>query len=216
MLLEILSWLAIVLTIGFFASGILACKRIIVSGDVGDVQFLPFVTTLMNCLLWTIYGYLKDDSTIIIVNFVGALLQVVYILCFLYFSRERGNNLAFLFYSAIASASLFMYLSFVIVESNTRLSHMGKICIVVTIMMQASPLATVARVIRTKSTESMQFTFSFLITLCSFVWLCYGTVIYDINVQLPNLSGVLLGFSQLSLFCIYSSTPGSKVPVTIA
>ena len=45
-----------------------------------------------------------------------------------------------------------------------------------------------AKVVRTKSTESMPFAFSFMMVLVSFLWLCYGTVVKDINIQVPVLS----------------------------
>ena len=36
---------------------------------------------------------------------------------------------------------------------------------------------------RTKSTESMPFIFSFMMVIVSFLWLCYGTVVEDVNIQ---------------------------------
>ena len=41
---------------------------------------------------------------------------------------------------------------------------------------------------RTKSTESMPFAFSFMMVLVSFLWLCYGTVVEDINIQVMVLT----------------------------
>lgn len=40
-----------------------------------------------------------------------------------------------------------------------------------------------AKVVRTKSTESMPFIFSFMMVFVSFLWLCYGTAVEDINIQ---------------------------------
>ena len=45
-----------------------------------------------------------------------------------------------------------------------------------------------AKVVRTKSTESMPFAFSFMMVLVSFLWLCYGTVVKDINIQVQVLT----------------------------
>ena len=36
---------------------------------------------------------------------------------------------------------------------------------------------------RTKSTESMPFIFSFMMVLVSFLWLCYGIAVEDINIK---------------------------------
>lgn len=40
-----------------------------------------------------------------------------------------------------------------------------------------------AKVVRTKSTESMPFVFSFMMVFVSFLWFCYGTTVEDINIQ---------------------------------
>lgn len=56
-----------------------------------------------------------------------------------------------------------------------------------------------AKVIRTRSTESMPFPFSFMMVVVSFLWLCYGTVVNDRNIQVtrhsltPNTQGSQLG-----------------------
>ena len=56
-----------------------------------------------------------------------------------------------------------------------------------------------AKVIRTRSTESMPFPFSFMMVVVSFLWLCYGTVVNDRNIQVtrhsltPNTKGSQLG-----------------------
>lgn len=56
-----------------------------------------------------------------------------------------------------------------------------------------------AKVIRTRSTESMPFPFSFMMVVVSFLWLCYGTAVNDRNIQVtrhsltPDTQGSQLG-----------------------
>lgn len=202
-----LSWAATIATVGFFLSGIVTCQKIIRSGSTENVQLLPFVTTFLNCMMWASYGILKGDAALVPVNTIGMMTQVFYILCFFNYCKERGKEVKSVVYAAIIAFILYMYLMHFIEEDVTRVAHLGLMCIVFTITMQASPLAVVAKVVRTKSTESMPFVFSFMMVLLSFLWLCYGTVVNDINIQVPNASGVLLGLLQLSLFCVYPSKP---------
>ncbi|CAH3021672.1 unnamed protein product [Porites evermanni] len=203
-----LSWAATIATVGFFFSGILTCKKIVVNASTENVPLLPFVTTFFNCLMWTSYGILKDPA-LILVNVIGMLTQVAYMLCFFLYCKNKGKELGSIIYAAIAAACLYIYLMHLVTEEATRVSHLGLLCAIVTIIMQASPLADVAKVIRTRSTESMPFPFSFMMVVVSFLWLCYGTVVNDRNIQVPNASGVLLGLIQLSLFCVYSSKPST-------
>jgi len=206
-----LSWAATIATVGFFLSGILTCKKIVASGSTENVPFLPFITTFLNCMMWTSYGVLKGDANLIPVNSIGMLTQVLYILCFLFYCKEKGKEMKSVLYAAIVACSLYMYLMHYVTEDLTRVAQLGFLCVIFTITMQASPLAAVAKVVRTKSTESMPFAFSFMMVLVSFLWLCYGTVVEDINIQVPNASGVLLGLIQLSLFCVYPSKPSSSM-----
>ena len=46
-------------------------------------------------------------------------------------------------YAAVVAFSLYMYVMHFLTEDSTRVAHLGFICIVFTIAMQASPLAVV-------------------------------------------------------------------------
>lgn len=209
-LLDLLSWTAIVATVGLFLSGILQCQQMVTSKSTENIPFLPFLTTNFNCLMWASYGYLKGDMTVIFVNATGACLQTLYILCFLYYHKQKATELRQLLYVVIVAVCLYVYIVYMLTGKEERTWYLGKACIIVTVTMQASPFAAVAEVLRTKSTKSMPFVFSLLITVVSFIWLCYGYLVKDINIQVPNLSGVVLGLIQLSLFVVFPAQQGSQ------
>ena len=48
-------------------------------------------------------------------------------------------------YAAVLACSLYIYVVHFLSNDQTRVRHLGLICIVLTITMQASPLATVVR-----------------------------------------------------------------------
>lgn len=209
-LLDLLSWAAIVATVGLFLSGLLQCSQMVTSKSTENIPFLPFLTTNFNCLMWASYGFLKGDTTVIIVNTTGACLQTLYILCFLHYHKQKAIALKQLVYVVIAAVCLYMYIVFMLTGTEERTWYLGKACIIVTVTMQASPFAAVAEVFRTKSTKSMPFVFSLLITVVSFIWLCYGYLVEDINIQVPNFSGVILGLIQLSLFVVFPTHRASQ------
>lgn len=206
-MISFLSWTANIATVGFFVSGVLTCQKMVLSGSTENIPLLPFVTTFLNCMMWASYGILKEDSALIPVNLSGMMLQVLYMLCFFFYCKHRGEELKIILYAAVVSLALYFYVMQYIREETQRVSHLGFACIVFTVAMQASPLAAVAKVVRTKSTESMPFIFSFMMVVVSFLWLCYGIAVGDINIKVPHASGVLLGLIQLSLFCVYPSKP---------
>eukprot|EP00493_Phyllostaurus_siculus_P006529 UN06596 len=66
----------------------LTCRKIYNQNSVQDVNFLPFVMTSLNCILWTAYRWKVEDSTIVLVNSSGAVLQAIYILVFLKYLKS--------------------------------------------------------------------------------------------------------------------------------
>lgn len=42
-----------------------------------------------SCTLWLLYGYTANNSTIVIVNFIGASLQMLYALTYLRYTPDR-------------------------------------------------------------------------------------------------------------------------------
>ncbi|KAK2551905.1 Sugar transporter SWEET1 [Acropora cervicornis] len=192
-----LSWSATIATVGFFLSGILTCQKMMQSGSAENVPLLPFVTTFLNCMVWASYGVVKGDDALVPVNVIGMITQVLFTLCFFLYCKERGKEVKAVVYAAVLACSLYMYVVHFLSNDQTRVRHLGLICI--------------AKVVQTRSTESMPFIFSFMMVLVSFLWLSYGTVVEDINIQVPNATGVFLGLLQLSLFCIYPSKPSVNV-----
>jgi hypothetical protein len=45
-----------------------------------------------SCTLWLLYGYEKSNGTIVIVNFIGAALQLLYALVYLRYTSDKVNR----------------------------------------------------------------------------------------------------------------------------
>eukprot|EP01039_Chlorochromonas_danica_P012025 gene12025-13653_t len=45
--------------------------------SVGGYAFLPFASLLTNCVIWTFYGLLKDDYTVLLPNLLGVITGLV-------------------------------------------------------------------------------------------------------------------------------------------
>ncbi|XP_066893601.1 sugar transporter SWEET1 isoform X4 [Kogia breviceps] len=109
--------------------------------SVDSVQFLPFLTTDVNNLSWLSYGALKGNWTLIFVNAVGAVLQTLYILVYLYYCHRKH---AVLLQTATLLGVLvlgFGYFWLLVPDTETRLQQLGLFCSVFTISMYLSPLA---------------------------------------------------------------------------
>lgn len=67
----------------------------------------------------------------------------------------------------------------------------------------AAPLSELMMIVRTKSTESLSFSFALTCWLSAACWSVYGVLVGDVNILLPNALGFMLTCIQLSLFVLY-------------
>ncbi|XP_042499256.1 bidirectional sugar transporter SWEET15-like [Macadamia integrifolia] len=56
----------------------------------------------------------------------------------------------------------------------------------------------------------MPFSLSLFLTLSAIMWLCYGVLLKDLHVALPNILGSILGVLQMVLYAIYKDSNKSK------
>ncbi|XP_075593327.1 sugar transporter SWEET1 isoform X2 [Balearica regulorum gibbericeps] len=78
-------------TLAMFGTGLSDLRQMLATKNVENIQFLPFLTTNANNLSWLGYGCLKPDWTLITVNTIGAALQTLYILAYLYYSPAKAK-----------------------------------------------------------------------------------------------------------------------------
>ncbi|CAG9860465.1 unnamed protein product [Phyllotreta striolata] len=199
---NILATTASVCTILQFLTGTLTCQKIVQNRSTGDISSFPFTSGYLSCSLWLRYGFLIDDSSIILVNTIGATLFFAYVVTFYWYTLNK---------TIIVRQFMCSFLLFIIIilhvhrgdDPATVRTHLGLICSGVTIVFFAAPLASLLHVIRVKSTESLPYHLIFSSFIVSLQWLIYGFVLKDTYIQIPNLIGSLLSGFQLTLFLIY-------------
>ncbi|XP_014647437.1 sugar transporter SWEET1 isoform X3 [Diceros bicornis minor] len=155
-------------------------------------------------LSWLSYGALKGDGTLIIVNSVGAMLQTLYILVYLHYCpRKRGVLLQTATLLGVLLLG-FGYFWLLVADPEARLQSLGLFCSVFTISMYLSPLADLAKVIKTKSTQSFSLSLTIATFLASASWTLYGFRLKDPYIMVPNFPGIVTSFIRLWLFWKYS------------
>lgn len=201
-----LSLVATVSTIGLFLTGIQICMKIRSQGNTQNISIFPFIAAVINTVLWTKYGVLKEDATVIFTNGVGIVLQVLYILIYYLNTSDRKSVHSKLIYTSLIIYPTLGAVKFISMSSETAIQYIGLAASLATVLMYGAPLSVVAQVIRTKSTEALPFPLSFVGFLVSVQWFLYGRLVHDSFIQIPNLLGSLLGAFQLALFVKYPSS----------
>lgn len=199
-LLQVLSGACLLFSMGMFATGLSDLRQMFATHSVDNIQFLPFLTTDVNNLSWLSYGFLKDDSTLIVVNTIGATLQTLYILVYFYFSTEKR---AVLFKTLILLLVLLVgygYFNLLVEDVSTRLIQLGLFCSIFTITMYLSPLVDLAKIMKTRSTQCLSFPLTVTTFLASTSWTLYGILLEDFYIAVPNMPGIATSLVRFWLF----------------
>ncbi|XP_054315658.1 sugar transporter SWEET1 isoform X9 [Pongo pygmaeus] len=152
---------------------------------------------------WLSYGALKGDGILIVVNTVGAALQTLYILAYLHYCPRK--RVVLLQTATLLGVLLLGYGYFwlLVPNSEVRLQQLGLFCSVFTISMYLSPLADLAKVIQTKSTQCLSYPLTIATLLTSASWCLYGFRLRDPYIMVSNFPGIVTSFIRFWLFWKY-------------
>ncbi|XP_049638287.1 sugar transporter SWEET1 isoform X2 [Suncus etruscus] len=199
---SLLAGACVFFTLCMFSSGLSDFRHIWKTRSVEHVQFLPFLTTDINTLSWLSYGALKGDWTVIVVNAVGTALQTLYVLMYLHFCPRKRTVLlqtvTLLGFSLLAFSYFWL-----LVPEEEQLQQLGLFCCVCTIFMYLSPMAGLAKIIHTKSTQGLSWPLTIASLLSSASWTYYGLHFQDPYITVPNFPGILTSLLRLWLFWKY-------------
>lgn len=216
--LQLLSCACIVFTVGMFSTGLTDLKKMRSTQSADNIQFLPFLTTCLNNLGWLYYGILKKDGTLIIVNTIGAFLQILYILSYCYYTKERRRALQQALMMVLTLGLGWGYFSVIVSQGDVQLSQLGLVCSVFTISMYLSPLVDLLEIIRSRSVECLSFPLTVATFLTSTSWTLYGMQLQDFYIMVPNTPGIVTSLIRFFLFWSFGSASQGKPsykPLTI-
>ncbi|KAM7253427.1 hypothetical protein ACFE04_026045 [Oxalis oulophora] len=196
-----------------FLSPTITFKRIIKGKSTEQFSGVPYVMTLLNCLLSAWYGLPFVSSNNILVstiNGTGAVIESVYVLVFLIYApkKEKAKVLGLLTF-IISIFAVVVFVSLFALHGNSRKLFCGLAATIFSIIMYASPLSIMRLVIKTKSVEFMPFFLSLFVFLCGTSWFVYGLLGKDPFIAVPNGFGCGLGTMQLILYFIYRNHEGA-------
>lgn len=189
-------------------------KRIIKSKSTEQFSGIPYVMTLLNCLLSAWYGLpfvSKNNILVSTINGTGAAIEIIYVLTFIAYSikKERAKILG-LFIFVLSVFGVVVFVSLFALHGHSRTLFCGLAATIFSIIMYASPLSIMRMVIKTKSVEYMPFFLSLFVFLCGTSWFVFGLLGKDPFVAVPNGFGCGLGAMQLILYAIYCNKGKSK------
>ncbi|XP_042482877.1 bidirectional sugar transporter SWEET4-like [Macadamia integrifolia] len=202
-----------VISFFLFASPMPTIRKIWKKKAVEDFSPMPYIATIMNCLLWVFYGLpiVHPKSTLVVtINSVGLALELGYVFIYLLYAPNK-KRLKVFGYLLLEVAFLTVVVCVTLLRFHTHDSRsriVGILCVIFGVCMYMSPLTIMGLVIKTKSVKYMPFLISLANFLNGIVWVIYALLRFDIYILIGNGLGAIGGLAQLILYGIYyRSTP---------
>ncbi|KAL5716505.1 Bidirectional sugar transporter SWEET2a [Ranunculus cassubicifolius] len=193
-----------------FVSPIPTFRRIVTNRSTEQFSGLPYIYSLLNCLICLWYGTpLVCHGVILVltVNSIGAVFQLCYASLFItYAAKGKRARMIGLLLAVFGIFAVIVFVTLRFLEPDMRRVVVGYLSVASLISMFASPLFIINLVIRTRSIEFMPFYLSLSTFLMSISFFVYGVMKEDGFIYVPNGVGTLLGLAQLVLYWYYSRT----------
>ncbi|OAY67550.1 Bidirectional sugar transporter SWEET13 [Ananas comosus] len=188
----------------------------------------PYVVALFSAMLWFYYALLTTDVLLFTINALGSVIESIYLVMYIAYAHKKARafTLKLILLLDVGFYGCVVLITVLFLRGPLRVKIMGWICASFATAVFIAPLSIIRQVIRTKSVEFMPFTLSLFLTLSAVAWFCYGLMLKDSYIALPNVVGVLFGLAQMLLYFIYMNgkkeTPVSEItdqdknPATLA
>lgn len=177
--------------------------------NTGDMSVMPCVLLYTNCYALLYYAYAIDDMLpLFATSVLGVVVGGILAFYFYRWTDYKRATMTIFIGSFVVCVFVTIYGSLALAgktgQSRDAVGNtMGFITVATTIVMYASPMATIVNVVRTKTASSMPFTMGVVVVFNSFCWGFYAALVGNAFILAPNIAGFTLGVIQLSLTFIY-------------
>ncbi|KAL4166196.1 hypothetical protein KRP22_013461 [Phytophthora ramorum] len=189
--------------------------------NTGDMSVMPCVLLYTNCYALLYYAYAIDDMLpLFATSVLGVVVGGILAYFFYQWTDYKRATMRIFIGSLVVCVLVTIYGSLALAGKTGQTrdavgTTMGFITVTTTIVMYASPMTTIVRVIQTKTASSMPFTMGVVVVANSFCWGFYAALVDNPFILAPNIAGFTLGITQLSLTFIYPRSPSKDAQTAI-
>jgi solute carrier family 50 protein (sugar transporter) len=180
--------------------------------DLGPFNPTPYALQILNAVAWCTYGMYQPLPTagyVFYPNWYGVITGVV-ILGVTYPLSPKKTQVKIMGI-LITLASLYYFIAFTlhiaVEDLAVKQTVLGSIAICVQLCFFASPLETLATVIKTKDSKSIYWPLSLITLIAASFSVTYGLAIKNTVIAVPNVFTAILAAIQLMICMIYQPKP---------
>ncbi|KAL7434578.1 hypothetical protein ACHAXH_009202 [Discostella pseudostelligera] len=177
---------------------------------VGKLPLLPYSMMLSASSLWLLYVLLEHLLSVSRCSIVGVIMGACYIVVFVNNCGSGATNLPGTIAQHLKAAGAIVLCNLCLAASGVAFAAdiIGKEAVIVTMVLFASPLVVMKRVIASKSAASIPLPFTLVSLLRCISWVVAGWwQMKDFNLYFPNMLGIVSAFVQLVLKSVETASP---------
>lgn len=184
--------------------------------EVGEVALLPVVSLFVNCSAVVMYACVIDDYIpLFATNALGVTTAIGFITIFYLFTTDRSYARKMSALGLLITIIVLVYTLLASTGATHESRHgegtvLGWITMVTSVVQFGSPLATIMKVIRTRSNASLPLMFCVMNIVNGGLWTAYAVVKWNPFILAPSVVGAAFGVIQVALWVIYRSASPSK------
>ena len=198
---SIFGWLGSIISIYFFIAPIYPFTKVLLNKiDYNDSPGILLLFTFMNCILWSVYGFLKEETQIYVTNSLGGIITLIWITIYLTHLGKKYFILSFIIniFLLILIISISHIFYHIVGEDYT-----GLIAMIFNVLMFVAPGEKIFQVFKNGKFELIPIFSSIGGFACSFCWLIFGIYQKDKNLIIPNSIGLFFSIFQVVIYLIY-------------
>ena len=206
---KIFGWVGTALSSYFFFAPIVPVLKIIKGKvNIKDAPYILLFISLLNCILYTVYGLLKNDFAVYLTNIIGGAFTLMWVTSTIIFLAKMKILfiLLYIFALIVGFCSISIVFYFFVPADVT-----GIIVMVIGILVFAAPLEKLYRVIKTYEYQLIPIFSTLGAFCCSLCWTMYGIYQKDYKIYTPNIGGLALAITQIIIYLIYYFKNKKKV-----
>ncbi|KAG3027414.1 hypothetical protein PC121_g11881 [Phytophthora cactorum] len=167
----------------------------------GDMSVMPPVMLFTNCFTSSFYSYVIEDiAPLFVTSVLGVVVGGVLTCLFYCWASNKTESVQVIIVAVFVCVVMTIYGALAVTgvtgQSHSSVSTtLGFITIAATIVLYASPMATVIRVLQTKTASSMPYTMGVVNVLNSLGWILNSSLVDNMFMLAPNIGGIILGTS---------------------
>jgi solute carrier family 50 protein (sugar transporter) len=199
---DIMGWVGTVLSMVFYIAPIIPITKLIKKKcNLEEVPGPLLIMSFMNTIIWTTYGLRGDKTQVFVCNGLGGIISVFFIIIYLIYLAKQNWKLIIMYNFIFANFIVEIFYIFykIIKNNNTN----GLVAMIFNILMYASPGAKIYEVCKTGNYDLIPI-YSCIVSVFNCIsWFIHGLFLEDINIIIPNGSGIVLAIVQVLVWGVF-------------